>query len=1003
MNITRGRPLFVETVLAFAGGRIVPFLFTPPPLSNEVRDEGDFSSFPFDIHANKWLYVFVFYWFRRVCRRLICRLADIRAKSAGVRRQPWSRLEIPLLETGFRFVPWAWFRKFTLLHHYTVASMQHSDHLFPKHMRHSVILVLLLSCVIAFPAAAQPTFLEQRRSLPTDLSMGILSPTAHRNIIDLNGAWEYREQDEEQWRGVTVPSSYRGHHQLLFRRDFTVPRSVAASSVFQLVALSISYYCEISINGQFVGKHAGLTSFNFKISPGVIRPGKNTIEISVHNFLDTHETVPLYEQLWDRLNYGGIVHDIGIVAHRGVWVQESYVSTDVRGEGRPVTLHYRALLNSGEVSSLPSDTTGAGSSFGRSAVNHVIEILDPLTGLVLAGSDVQRVEVESDRLREVEITMTLAGMRLWSPEAPNLYVLRQRTFRGGVVLDESMQHIGFRSVRMHEGELQVNGMNTFLRAVTYLEDSPRHGRSLSIDEMERDVLMMKNLGINAVRLIGGSSHPMFLSLCDRYGIMVASDLPLHDVPDAVLSKVGIRASAKNILREMIARDYNHASLVAVGFVQSVLRDSPALNEFLEDVHAAVPQVDRLLRYVSFASTLPAALPPHCDFVGLDVEPQSTATVSALLTSLAERHGDMPVIVSSMMYPVQIQNYNGYSDPRSIDAQGQFFLQLYKEVRDLGYHGIIVHSFTDWAVARPIMSVDRVYQYTATSGVVDRFRQKRIAYDVLKTSFNNEKPPVLVTGNYEETHPMSFVVLGILIIFVFAAVYNLFRRFRENVVRSFLRPYNFYADVRDQRMLSLFQTSMVGLLGSLTSALLFANLLYFWRMNILIEKVLSQFVHVTWLKQWLNYAAWNPLDNTLVLTLLFFVLLLLYTLFLRLAAYVTRKKVFLFDAFSVSMWSVLPIIILAPFGMVLYRILDLPLLEPAAIAVFVIFHVWIISRILKGTAIVFDVRPLYFYIAGYVFIAAGAVVWLISLNGEYEVFAYLRYYIDLWWQIAQNVS
>ncbi|MDT8322723.1 MAG: glycoside hydrolase family 2 TIM barrel-domain containing protein [Bacteroidota bacterium] len=881
--------------------------------------------------------------------------------------------------------------------------MQHSDHILTQRTRRSAVFFVLLACFVVFPALSQPKFFEQRRALPTDLSMGILSPTAHRSVIDLNGTWEYRSKGDDKWSGVTVPSSFSGHHQVVFRREFNVSRAAAASSVFQLVALSISYYCEISINDQFVGKHAGLTSFNFKISPGVIRPGKNTITITVHNFLDTHETVPLYEQIWDRLNYGGIVHDIGIVAHRGVWVQESYVSTEVSGEGRPVTLRYRALLNSGEVSSLPGDTTGGGSSFGRTAVNHMIEVLDPVTGLVLAASETQRVEVESDRLREVKISMTLPGMRLWSPEAPNLYVLRQRTSRGGVVLDEHIQHIGFRSVGMRESGLQVNGKSLFLKAVSYMEDSPRHGRSLSLDEMERDVLMMKNLGINAVRLVSGSTHPVFLSLCDRYGILVFHDLPLRSAPDALLSKVGIHTSAKNVLRELIARDYNHASMAGVGFAQSVLDDSPVLHEFLKDLHDAAPQVDRMLRYVSFASTLPAELPPYCDFVGLDVEPQSTAVVSSLLATLAERRGDMPVVVSSMMYPVQIQNYNGYSDPRSIDAQGQFFLQLYSDIRDLGYQGLIVHSFTDWAVARPIMAVDRVHQYTATSGVVDRFRQKRIAYDVLKTSFNNEKPPVLVTGNHEEEHPMSFVVLGILIIFIFAAVYNLFRRFRENVVRSFLRPYNFFADVRDQRMLSLFQTSMVGLLGSLTASLLFANILYYWRMNILVEKVLSQFVHTTWLKQWLNYAAWNPLENTLVLTVLLFVLLLLFTLLLRLTAWITRKKVFLFDAFSVSMWSVLPIIILAPFGMVLYRVLDLPMLEAVAIIVYIVFHAWIISRILKGTAIVFDVRPLFFYIGGYTLMLAGMTAWLLSLNGEYEIFAYLRYYVDLWWQIAQNVS
>jgi len=316
---------------------------------------------------------------------------------------------------------------------------------------------------------------------------------------------------------------------------------------------------------------------------------------------------------------------------------------------------------------------------------------------------------------------------------------------------------------------------------------------------------------------------------------------------------------------------------------------------------------------------------------------------------------------------------------------------------------MIHSFADWSVSRPIMAVDRVYQFVATTGVVDRFRQKRIAYDVLKTAFNNEKPPVLVTGNYEEQHPMSFVVLGIFVIFFFAVVYNFFRRFRENVVRSFLRPYNFYADVRDQRMLSIFQTSIVGLLGSLSAALLFANILYFWRMNILIDKIISQFVHAIWLKQWLNYAAWSPLENVLVLTSLLFMLLVLFALILRLLAFVTRKKVFLFDAFSVSMWSVLPMIILAPFGMVLYRIMNLPGLEAITLLVYIVFHLWIVSRLLKGSAIVFDMRPLFFYVGGYLLLIAGIAVWLLSLDGEYEVFAYLRYYVDLWWNIAQTLT
>jgi hypothetical protein len=850
---------------------------------------------------------------------------------------------------------------------------------------------------------AQPAFLEQRRMLPRDNSMGLLNASESRTVIDLNGEWRIRADDEEQWRTVSVPSSYRGNHRVVFRRNFQVPRALLASSVFQLSALSISYYCEISINGQFIGKHAGLSSFTFKISPGILRAGNNTIEILVHNHLNTHETVPMYEQLWDRMNYGGIVHDLGIVAHRGVWVQETFVSTTVSGEGRPATLRYRTLLNSGEISSLPGDTVSGAAGFGKSYVTHYFDVLDPSTGTVLVTSETRRVIVESDRLKEVEMTVTVPGVRLWSPDAPNVYLLRQRILRGGALLDETVRQIGFRSVSAGPEGLRVNGAPMFIKALTYMEDSPRHGRSLSFDEMERDVLLMKNLGVNSVRLLFGPVHPYFLSLCDRYGILVFLDLPLGNIPEALLRKDGIRVSARNTYREISARDLNHPSIVGVGLAHGVQESSAALRQFLQYVSGVVRENEAPLYYVSFQSQLPASLPEGLDLIGMDISPESTETVSDILRQHAAEDRTIPVFVSSLTYPVQIGNYNGYSDRRSIDAQGQFYQQLFKEIRDHGYAGIVVHSFSDWAVSRPIMAVDRTYQFNATAGVVDRYRQKRIAYDVLKASFNNEKSPVLVTGNYEELHPISFVILGIFIILVFAIVYNLFRRFRENVSRSLLRPYNFFADVRDQRMLSIFQTSMVGFIGSLATALLIANLLYFWRTNVLIDAIISQFVHCLFLKQWLNFAAWNPLANILITTLVLFLMLLAYTLLLRLAAFISRRKVFLFEAFSVSMWSVLPMIILAPFGMVLYRLMELPAMEFLSVVVFMIFHIWVVSRILKGTAIVFEVRPVFFYVFGYLFIGAGLAWWLLSLNGEYNIFAYLRYFADIWWTVSRSVA
>jgi beta-galactosidase len=863
-----------------------------------------------------------------------------------------------------------------------------------KQLAPSSIAAIL--CVLFFfsELQAQMTFLQQQRPTATDDAMGLLSANETRLVHDLNGTWQYRENGKETWSDVIVPSSWKGSRRVLLKRDFTIPSNQFHSRVFQLVALSISHYCEISINGQFIGKHVGLTSFSFNISPGILKPGRNTIEVFVHNELNTHESLPPYEQLWDRRNYGGIVHDIALVARRGVWVQETYIKTTVTGEARSATLSYKAYLNSGQIQGWKRDTTN-GAEFGRIAVTHQVDILDAVTSQVLASSEAQRITVESDRLKEVQLSISLPTVRLWSPDTPNLYILRQRTYRGNELVDEAKIHVGFKSMIVQDNKLLFNGEKFFLKAVTYMEDSPRFGRSMSFDEMERDVLLMKNLGVNAVRLYGGSIHPYFLNLCDRYGLLVLQEVPMTYAPSALLSKSGVLTTARNLIREMISRDNWHVSFASLGLGQGLDLHADSWSSVLRDLSASARKQHDILLHASFFS-LPANVEQGViDLIGLDLAPmKEDQALSAIASANVEEHA-LPVFLSSLRYAVETGNYNGYSDPRSIDAQAQFHLNMFRETRQYGFAGIVVHSFADYAVSKPIMTTDRIHEYTATVGIVDRFRQKRLVYDILKASYNNEKPPVLNSGKYDEIHPPAFVIVGIVIIFIFAVVYNLFRRFRENVVRSFLRPYNFFADVRDQRMLSIFQTSMVGLLGALSAALLYANFLFAWRSNVYIDHFISQLVHQYWLKQWVNYSAWNPLENLLVMSAMLFVLLLVYALFLRAAGFMTRKKVFLFDAYSVAMWSVLPMIMLAPLGMVLYRILELPIVEFFLLLLYVAFHIWIASRLLKGTAIVFDIRPVFFYLGGVFLLAGGGLIWLLSLDSDYLIFSYLRYFARLW--------
>jgi hypothetical protein len=386
------------------------------------------------------------------------------------------------------------------------------------------------------------------------------------------------------------------------------------------------------------------------------------------------------------------------------------------------------------------------------------------------------------------------------------------------------------------------------------------------------------------------------------------------------------------------------------------------------------------------------VPAGLDFLSLDIPVRSQSEAEQILEE-AKSLGQKimkPVLIGALEHPVEVGNYNGYSDPRSIDAQGKFYLDICPLIQREGYAGCIVNALFDWKAARPSLNQNPGYERFVTTGLLDQYRQKRIAYDVIKTVFNGEKPPALVIGSYTEVYPPVFIITGILIIFGFALLYNLFKRFRENVVRAIMRPFNFFADIRDQRMLSTFQTTMIGLLGAVSASLFAANMLYYWRFSFFFDYVLSQFVRSEASKDLIDFCGWHPLAGIAAGGLAAFLLLLFFALFLRLFALLFRRKLLLFDTFSVSMWSILPMVFLAPFGMILHRIMPIGAVDVLALALFCVLNFWVLFRIFKGSAIVLETRPLFAYMVGFGVLLILGAVWVLSLDRQYAIFDYLQY-------------
>ena len=108
--------------------------------------------------------------------------------------------------------------------------------------------------------------------------------------------------------------------------------------------------------------------------------------------------------------------------------------------------------------------------------------------------------------------------RLWSAEDPYLYTLVVK--KGG---DIRAKKIGFKEQKIVGNALLVNGMPVKMKGVNRHETNPENGRTVSVEDMMKDITLFKQYNINTVRTCHYPDHRLWYDLCDRYGIYVIAE------------------------------------------------------------------------------------------------------------------------------------------------------------------------------------------------------------------------------------------------------------------------------------------------------------------------------------------------------------------------------------------------------------------------------------------------------------------------------------------------
>jgi hypothetical protein len=290
-----------------------------------------------------------------------------------------------------------------------------------------------------------------------------------------------------------------------------------------------------------------------------------------------------------------------------------------------------------------------------------------------------------------------------------------------------------------------------------------------------------------------------------------------------------------------------------------------------------------------------------------------------------------------------------------------------------------------------MIVNNQNLYLCSAGLVDIFGKRRLSFKTAKALFNNEKEPLMNSGSYSESTPVSFIVIGLLFTIFIVFYINRYKRFKEYFIRAFIRPYNFFADIRDQRIISNLQSIILAFILALTIALYLSSAIYFYRTDTITQLILILLIPTRFLQEFFFTIVWSPELLLLTITLIIFAQFFIIAAFIRLFALFVRARIFYKDTLTIVIWSALPIVILLPFSVIIIKLLMFsPALTWVVFIVLAVFAVWIIVRILKAVGIVFDTHLTKTYVIGLAVILI-LLIGLISIyQFQYSIFYYTEY-------------
>ena len=311
--------------------------------------------------------------------------------------------------------------------------------------------------------------------------------------VEVPGVWQNYGYDSHQYTNVRYPIPLDPPYvpqenpcgayirKLMYQKQEKAPKAY-----LNFEGVDSCFY--VWVNGTYVGySQVSHATSEFDVT-NVLTDGENTLAVLVLKWCDG-----TYLEDQDKFRMSGIFRDVYLLNRPENVVYDYFTTTEIQEEQAVITVQ---------------------ASYRGKAVPTKLTLYDAEHKEVAS----QVFQEKTDTAYTHKAVFVVKEPNLWNPEQPYLYTLVLET-EGEVITDR----IGIREISVKDAILYVNGTAIKFKGVNRHDSDPVTGFVIGLEQMKKDLQMMKESNFNAVRSSHYPNVPYFYQLCDEYGFFVIAE------------------------------------------------------------------------------------------------------------------------------------------------------------------------------------------------------------------------------------------------------------------------------------------------------------------------------------------------------------------------------------------------------------------------------------------------------------------------------------------------